>query len=400
MIHPSQHASARTGAARWPLVALLLIALLAPTAAEAAKGKEKRDPEVTVMSRNLYLGADLGPAINATGVCEAIDAGGTILNEVDRTNFPERSKLLAAEIAKAKPDLVGLQEVALWRFQENSDFTETAATNVRYDFLQLLQDQLQARGANYEVAVSQDEFDQELPADRDGSDATQDSTFPLCGADEDGRLTMRDVILVRKGSDVTVSKPDMGQFKNTYDVVLGGAVPISVDRGWVSVEAKVKGDERTRGSRFKFVNAHLEAFGDPSIRTAQARELFAKGGPLRTKKQLIFVADINSGNRKDRIGKGFTEPGDEGAYNALTRKFGLVNLDARQTCCFPDVIASEIGDYRLDHSVDHVFAKPEVELLDASLTGTDPSVTSPGGLVASDHSGVVSRLALTKPKKK
>jgi hypothetical protein len=43
---------------------------------------------------------------NATHVSRAI---------VDQTNFPVRSKLLAAEIAETSPDLVGLQEVALWR---------------------------------------------------------------------------------------------------------------------------------------------------------------------------------------------------------------------------------------------------------------------------------------------
>ena len=132
------------------------------------------------MSRNLYLGADLGPAIGADNVCEAIDAGGQILNDVDASDFPARAKLLAAEIASAKPDLVGLQEVALWRFQPNSDFTGSPATTVRYDFLQLLLDELEARGANYSVAVVQDEFDQELPADtrRQRRDRTSSSAGP------------------------------------------------------------------------------------------------------------------------------------------------------------------------------------------------------------------------------
>ena len=395
------------------LFGLVLLALLAPAAGSAAAKKKKpKDPTVNVMTRNLYLGADLGPAINAPDTCGAIDAGGQILNDVDASNFPERAKLLAQEIKSSKADLVGLQEVALWRFQENADFDETfggtPATEVRYDFLQSLQNELAAIGANYEVAVVQEEFDQELPADRDNSNATQDPSFPLCGADEDGRLTMRDAILVKEGSKVKVSNPQMGHFTNRYSVTLGGVVPVNVDRGWVSVDAKVKakknkkGRTKTKGAKFHFVNAHLEAFGDPAIREAQARELFAEGGPLQTKNDLVFVGDINSGSPEDKIGPPFTTAGDEGAYNALTGDFGLINLGTRQTCCYPGTDAAAIGGYRLDHTVDHVMVKPKVKhkikQTKSEVTGADPTVVTPSGQVSSDHGGLWSTLQFKTKK--
>ncbi len=384
------------------LFALALTALAMPALGTAAKKHKKKDPDVTVMTRNLYLGADLGPAIDADSVCGAVDAAGAILNQVDTTNFPERSKLLAKEIAKSAPDLVGLQEVALWREQTPSDYTTTAATDVRYDFLALLQSALKDEKAKYKVAVQQDEFDQELPADVDGNDATGNGPLAACGADKDGRLTMRDVILVRKGSGVKTKHPDMGHFEHTYDVDLAGVVPISVTRGWVSVDAKVKGTKRTKAAKFHFVNSHLEAFGDPQIREDQARELFAKGGPLQTKKQLIFLGDINSGGPKDKVGTGFTIAGDEGAYNALTKDFGMFNLGARQTCCYPDpnLSSATIGSYRFDHTVDHVMTKPKLKQRSAEVTGTDPTVTTPSGLVSSDHGGLVSTLSLKKHKSK
>lgn len=384
----------RTRVLTLALLSLAGAALLAPAAGTAAK-KGKKDPTVTVMSRNLYLGADLGPAINAEGLPAAFDAAGQIINDVDASNFPARAKLLAKEIADAKPDLLGLQEVALWKDQTPSDLGApplgigTPATHVRYDFLKLLQKELNARGAKYTVASIQQEFSAELPADTDGDD----NTGGIYGADMDGSLTMRDAILVRKGGKVKVSKPDSGNFGTRYEPTVGG-IEIPVDRGWESVEASIKATKKMKGAKFRFVNTHLEAFGDPAIREDQARELFAKGGPLRTKGQLVFVGDINSGSKKDRVGPPFTTPGDEGAYNALVKDFGMTNLGTRQTCCYPDVFKSIIGNYRFDHTVDHVMTKPKVKQLDAYVTGDDPNVTGPGGVVSSDHGGLVSKLRL------
>ncbi len=354
------------------------------------------------MTRNLYLGADLGPAINAPGIGEAIDAAGTIINDVDLSNFPERSKLLAAEIADAKPDFVGLQEVALWRDQTPSDYAATPATNVRYDFLQLLMDQLKAQGAKYKVAVVQEEFDQELPADVDHNDATGTGPLAAFGADLDGRLTMRDVILVRRARRSSSRTRRWAHFTNRYSVTLGGVVPIKVDRGWVSIDAKVKGNKKKKGAKFHFVNAHFEAFGDPAIREAQAREMIAPGGPLEHEEaaglprrhQLGKLARTTSA----RPTRG--DPNDPLAYNALVNEGGLINLGTRQTCCYPDVFAPEIGRYRLDHTVDHVFVKPKIRQTDAYVTGDDPTVTGPGGVVSSDHGGLVSTLKFKKAKKK
>src|SRR4029450_13878344 len=99
-------------------IAVLILAT--PVAADAAK-VEPGAPKVTVMTRNVFLGADLGPALDATTLDGAIDGRGVTLNEVAETNFPERAKPLAKEIAESGADLVGLQEVALWRQQIPSD---------------------------------------------------------------------------------------------------------------------------------------------------------------------------------------------------------------------------------------------------------------------------------------
>jgi Endonuclease/Exonuclease/phosphatase family len=362
------------------LVATAVLGLTAPVAADAAG---QGGPKVTVMTRNVFLGADLGPALGAPTLCGAIDGSGVIWNDVAETNFPERAVPLAREIAASEPDLVGLQEVALWRQQIPSDlppeFGGTEATEVRYDFLALLMQQLQALDSDYQVVAVQQEFDQELPVDADGSDATGG----LCGADLDGRLTMRDVILAKTGSSVRPTGETAGaHYTHLFIPVIGGVIPIPVERGWVSTEVRMGGTS----TRFRFINTHLEAFGDPTIREAQAKELFAPGGPLDTKEQVILVGDLNSGTEARHNIHG----ADQLAFLAL-QGFGMTDNGAVQSCCYSDLFdPTQV----FDHTVDHVLTKPGLVTKKAFITGNDPAERTPSGLWPSDHGGVVSTLGL------
>ena len=108
-------------------------------------------------------------------------------------------------------------------------------------------DELKDRGAKYKVVAIQKEFSAELPADTDNSNATGE---PIFGADMDGSLTMQDAILVRKGSKVKTSNPESGNFENRYEPSVGG-IEIPVARGWESVEAKIEGNKKTKGAKFR-----------------------------------------------------------------------------------------------------------------------------------------------------
>ncbi len=120
--------------ARRPLIlilAILVLALLVPgwapakqaaglhgnVAAKQVAGQHDngKGKVVGVMTRNLYLGADLAPAIEPAARQQLVAANGEILEEVIANDFPTRAEGLADEILQTKPDLVGLQEVALWR---------------------------------------------------------------------------------------------------------------------------------------------------------------------------------------------------------------------------------------------------------------------------------------------
>jgi endonuclease/exonuclease/phosphatase family metal-dependent hydrolase len=368
------------------IVAMLVFALLLPGSA-AAKQKADHDrghgKVVNVMTRNLYLGADLAPAIGAPSLEAFVAANGKILREVTANDFPVRAKGLAQEILAERPDLVGLQEVSLWRtgpvnFEVLSK--GPSATAVRYDYLQELLGQLNKGKPQYEVVVSQDEFDFEAPADEDGNPATG----PF-GADVNGRLTMRDVILARRGAGVQTANPNAGHFANLLPVsILTATVPVT--RGWVSTDARVRGSHW-----FRFVNTHLEAFDPaalvPSFRAKQAAELVAPGGPATSSLPVVLVGDLNSDD--DTVA-----PGDQQAYRTLLEA-GMVERSAGSPlgCCLNSSLLAEgaggsVADF--DHQVDHVMTRDpsEIGLQSSAVTGLLPV----NGFWDSDHAGLFSAL--------
>ena len=289
------------------------------------------------MTRNLFLGADLAPAINAPDIPTAIDGAGTVWNELQSTKFPERAVPLAREIkalGRGSRRLAGGRAVAQadavgrWGEADQPARGRDARDDGRVRLPRAAAVRAQEGRRQVQVAVVQEEFEAELPVDADHDDTTGTGPLAGFGADFDARLTMRDVILVRTGSKVKVGKARTGHYKTRYEPSVGG-IEIPVDRGWTSVEAKV-------GTRaFRFLNTHLEAFGDPKIREAQAKELTK--GPLKTKEQVILVGDLNSGDAKDHEPE---QPGDELAFKALTG-FGLKNNGARQSCCFESLFDAE-----------------------------------------------------------
>jgi hypothetical protein len=111
----------------------LLTLLPAPPATKAG------DRELTVMTRNLSFGTDLAPIVNATTEFEFVTAVAAAFNQAQSTDFPGGAKAWANEIERAKPDLVGIQEAALWRTQAPANFSPTPnATTVRAELVEQL----------------------------------------------------------------------------------------------------------------------------------------------------------------------------------------------------------------------------------------------------------------------
>ena len=390
------------------LAALATMALLlASPAAYAGRSEPARHPAhtgtpVTVMTRNIYLGADINRPVLAALAAQA--AGGTpqdILVAlgnathvtraiVDETGFPVRATLLAKEIARKKPALVGLQEVALWRSGplELTNVGVPNATTVDYDYLQLLLDALAARGQHYVPVNVGWRADVEAPS------FTGSPFNGTIGADaRDVRMTMRDVILKRKNQGVKVTDSGDAIYSHNLAVDVAG-VQMSFDRGYQWV------DVRAGHQRFRFLNTHLEAFSS-DLALAQAAELLANTPTDRT---AVLVCDCNSDPLNDSVKPTDTVP-HSAPYDLVTGAGGFTDewlrwapAEEGWTSGLSETVDDPTAD-GFDHRIDMVFARTAkgggLPVDRGAVTGTSVADRDPAtGLWPSDHGGVVLRLRL------
>jgi hypothetical protein len=348
------------------------------------------------MTRNLYLGADINRPVQAA--LAAQEAGATpqevvgalavatdyTRRIVDQTDFPTRSKLLAHEIATAAPDLVGLQEVALWRSGplELGKVGVPNATTVDYDFLAILLADLRAAGTPYVAEVIGQRADVESPS----------FTLPGYGNARDVRLTMHDVILKRANNALKVTGEHDQLFTHNLEVEISG-VTMDFSRGYQWI------DVRSGKREFRFVNSHFEAFSS-NLALAQGMQVVseATAGDRTT----VFVCDCNSDPLLEEV-----KPHDTVAhkvpYEFITGPGGYTDqwlewAPAEQgwTSGLSELVNDESAE-GFDHRIDMVFTHTtdgraiDVDLGD--VTGNEVSDRDPvTGLWPSDHAGVVLRL--------
>ena len=349
------------------LAATLALVTACPSAhADDQSRGSNGSPTLKVMTRNVYLGGDIFGPIGAPDVAEFERRTQALWDEVKKTNFPFRSKLLAAEVERTRPDLIGLQEVALWRRGPKGvkDGSATPATRVKYDFLALLRRALRRSGLQYRVGVRQQETDLEAPIE-DGFDV---------------RLTIRDVILVRERHGLRITGRQSANYASEITIGVPTTPPqsLTTKRGWTAVDGRVD------GQRFRFVNTHLEAALD-TTRVEQATELLAPGGPVRVRRPVLLVGDMNSDPEgRGGLGAGAYDlidgAGFDDAWLQTSNAPGL-------TCCINSDLSETTPSF--DSRIDLIFTNSRrLRPVRTITVGTRPRDRR-RGLWPSDHGGVV-----------
>jgi endonuclease/exonuclease/phosphatase family metal-dependent hydrolase len=345
----------------------------APDAGTASAPYTGPGATLKVMTRNLYFGAEINASLVVPTAAQIPPVVAGLWAAVQQSDFPGRAKLIVDEIVAEQPDIIAFQEMELFRTQSPSDFVPGASPNAETvapngDMLAIIEGELAARGLDYGEPVLVDPHtDIELPA------------VDASGAIYDLRMTDRNVVFVRPS--ISASNPRGQDFASSFSVPLGGfgsGISIKLTRGFGAVD--LVADDVP----FTLVNTHLEIGGFlASDQEAQAKNLVDALAPLAG--QVILAGDFNS------PADGSGTKSYQTVTQAFTDAWPVVNAtDPGLTCC-TDITAAALSP---NERIDLVLYRGKVRPEAASVVGLDASARTAGGLLPSDHMGVVTTLTV------
>ncbi len=356
-------------ARRPQLIAALILAGACSDPSDTPFGPDAMDPatvhpgssDLIVMTRNLYVGADVDAVIAAIASPDPADDIPALLAAVAtlrETDFPARASAVADEIARFRPHAVGLQEVS------TVDLTiPPLGVDLHLDFLPVLQAKLAERGLTYDVAARVRNIE----------------AAPLPGVS----LLDDDVLLVDRNR-VTVQSAAGQHFTTNLGQVAPGVV---LQRGFVRANVVIGGEA------YVIASTHLEsggAAGLDQLRALQAGELAQAIGSAP---DAIVMGDLNDGpgSLMHQVLEG---AGLADAWAAL--RPGVVGF----TCCHMADLSDQVAPF--SQRIDYVFVRGVSHggslMGQISRTGELPAdrVAGPEHLIwPSDHAGLVAGLNLT-----
>ncbi|MFC1669538.1 endonuclease/exonuclease/phosphatase family protein [Spirochaetota bacterium] len=233
--------------------------------------------DLVIMSRNLYLGADITPLLTSTS--ETIfENTGIFFDEVVNSQFQRRAQGIVREIMQIQPDIIGLQEVMTYRTDDPPNLLQDTsvldADCIEYDFLDIILDALEDNNLNYKVAVVSPNTDIEL------------TDF----VEKDVRITVSNVILARE--DMTITDVNTTIFTASLPVELPG-IAVNVYRSYSSI---LVNNYNSTGVDLRVINTHLEPEPYYMVQGPQGDELILAANSFKSfDDPIIMVGDFNSG---------------------------------------------------------------------------------------------------------
>jgi hypothetical protein len=320
--------------------------------------------EISVITRNMYIGADVDPVMAALASGDAAAAQAalvTALQTLQRTDYATRIKALAEEIAKNRPEVVGIQEA--WQLDILLTALGLGTSDYHADLGAALMRALDREGLHYRIAAKNTTTDATLES---GAIHIVDHDMLLADADH-VRL---------QGSPVA----------GIYQYNLGTIFPgVTVLRGYVSRQAEID------GIHVLLVNTHLESGADPQIAGLRALQASELAQVIGAAPRLVLTGDFN-----DEAGSPMYQVL---AGSQLTDTWAALRPgDPGLTCCqAPDLSNNQS---LLNQRIDFIWTRGVTGRSgdvqgDISLVSARPSARVRGAfgrIWPSDHAGVVADL--------
>ena len=375
------------------------------------------ESEFKVMTRNLYLGADVAIAMELLPDFPA--ATQFMWDQMRQTDFEKRSKLFVQEIKTEDPDVIGLQEAAKW-YCKAGIFSKPVTV---FDFVEILISDLSSAGLNYEIATS--------GKNQAVNVGFEIAPIPLLTSAQEYALfqslfgqpsaycgfEIADVLLVKKSLSREILAVGTSEYEAKYTII---PTVMSIYRGysWADININQK--------PIRFVTTHLESSFSPDkkpVAKIQADQLIED--LANTKIPIVLLGDFNSDPRDPRGGESLNpglQPSDNesclaqvsnpsgssalGGCNAywtiVQNEFIDAGPDALDPTNYtwglsalltgPDSAragaAKQLGNAAgFTDRLDYIFTKGEIQTTEVKIIGN--SVIGPW---ASDHAGLVATL--------
>lgn len=401
-------------------VALLSVVFLIPlTPAHSVEPYQ-----VTVMSRNLYLGSDVGVAMKLLPDFPA--AAQFMWDQVRKTDFSTRVKKLAGEAAREKPDVIGIQEATIWYCKKNLWSKKVEVFNFLDQFIAATKE----TGVGYSLAsakgVSAYNPGYKISAIPYLTKVTDPDTFPAIfgGSSASCGFTIADAILVRDDHVANVVKVGNTEYDASYSII---PTIMTIYRGYTWIDLVVA------ESKVRIVSTHLESIWDANKvpnAAKQADQLIADLS--KSTMPIIVLGDFNSDPRDPRpagdpnpgeqpVASDACPPSGDATCNAYTKMIdaGYANAspDAKDAKNFtwgatalldgPDPLrvndAKRFGNqYGFTDRLDYIFTKNVYANVSSKIIGNvypdGNSIWDCGGkkCFATDHAGVVATIELPR----
>lgn len=351
-------------------------------------------PNVTVMTWNLFLGAEIEPVLKVGFQDQELlsETAMRVWDEVLGNDFRDRAVAIVDGIQDTMPHLVGFQEVACFRKTTTHPITREVVATETLDYLRILRGELRSRRLPYSLVGVVENTRAEVPIEG----AVDHGRFV---ATQQVELTLRDVVLARE--TVQVQAVSQGSYKAG---IFLGAEPSGPEtrreRGWIKVHAQVG------GFPFQFVNTHLETQPYSPVQLEQTGELLAQvvsDSDVTT----ILAGDFNSDAAASPGAASWTptyerimKAGFMDAWAAAEGAHGAGGYTCSHSSDLRDLTAA------LDQRIDFIFvrvagrtgrtteglSKVAAEVIGRGSDGPK----SPDGRWPSDHAGLVARLAFNR----